>query len=163
MHTLPEQTPNTINRRDFVRYTGAGMAALALTGLAVTNTQCMTTQTPPKEIRISRVDSNFEREPLRRPYGFKGGSLDNIWQTLAYLESESGRHGIGIGVQSVLWSDSRVFARHTQHGGNALMYAIGERALQMVKGQTFTDPISPTTRLTLPLRTMSSQWSSASR
>lgn len=142
MHTPPNDHPAAFTRRDFVKYTGTGMAALALTGLSITNTQCMTSQTIPKDIRISRVDSNFEREPLRRPYGFKGGSLDNIWQTIALLESESGQKGIGLGVQSVLWSDSRVFSRHTQHGGNALMYAISERALQIVNGQTFTDPIS---------------------
>ena len=28
---------------------------------------------PLKEIRIKEVDSNFEREPLIRPFGFKGG------------------------------------------------------------------------------------------
>lgn len=142
MQQPPSNDPSAINRRDFVKYTGAGMAALALTGLSITNTQCMTSQTTPKDIRVARVDSNFEREPLRRPFGFKGGSLSNIWQTMAYLESESGKHGIGLGAQSVLWSDARVFANHTQHGGNALMYAMGERALQMIKGQSFTDPIS---------------------
>lgn len=95
-----------------------------------------------KSIKVVAVDSNFEREPLAQPFGFKGGSLDNIWQTLAYLKSESGKHGIGIGVQSVLWSDASVFAAHTQHGGNALMYAMSERALQLIKGQSFSDPIS---------------------
>jgi hypothetical protein len=33
------------------------------------------------------VDSNFEREPLVRPFGFKGGYMSEIWQTMAYMRS----------------------------------------------------------------------------
>jgi len=94
-----------------------------------------------KKIEIARVDSNFEREPLARPFGFKGGAINNIWQTAAYLESTGGRHAVGLGVQSVLWSDAGVFADHTESGGNALMYAMSERALQLLRGQSYTDPI----------------------
>jgi len=142
MHIQPDNNTAKMDRRDFVKYTSAGMAALALSGLSITNTQCMTTQTIPKSIRIARVDSNFEREPLRRPFGFKGSAMTNVWQIITYLEGESGIHKIGLGTQNVLWSDSRVFANHSENGGNALMYAISERAMQMVKGQSFTDPIS---------------------
>lgn len=92
-------------------------------------------------IRITKVDSNFEREPLLRPFGFKGSAMTNVWQTVAYLQSGSGRHTIGLGTQNVLWSDARVFAQHSENGGNALMYAISERALQMVNGQSFTTPV----------------------
>ncbi len=93
-------------------------------------------------ITISRVASNFEREPLIRPFGFKGGYQTEIWQSVARLESASGRHGIGLGTQGVLWSDAAVFAAHSEAGGNALMYAMTERALQMLRGQSFTDPIA---------------------
>ena len=95
-----------------------------------------------KKIEIARVDANFEREPLARPFGFKGSAITNIWQTGAYLESSSGRHAVGLGVQSVLWSDSAVFAAHTESGGNALMYAMSEHALQLLRGRHFTDPVS---------------------
>ena len=36
-----------------------------------------------KKITIQSVDSNFEREPLIKPFGFKGGYITEIWQTAA--------------------------------------------------------------------------------
>jgi L-alanine-DL-glutamate epimerase-like enolase superfamily enzyme len=94
----------------------------------------------PKKISISRVSSNFEREPLIRPFGFKGGYMTEIWQTLSFLESSSGAHSIGLCTQSVLWSDAQVFASHSESGGNALMYAMTEKAIQIINGQSFTSP-----------------------
>jgi L-alanine-DL-glutamate epimerase-like enolase superfamily enzyme len=94
-----------------------------------------------KTIRISKVNSNFEREPLIRPFGFKGGYMTEIWQTASLLESSSGAHAIGLCSQSVLWSDASVFASHSESGGNAIMYALTEKALQIVNGQTFTSPV----------------------
>ncbi|MDP3070648.1 MAG: hypothetical protein Q8N18_10180 [Opitutaceae bacterium] len=96
----------------------------------------------PKSITIARVGSNFEREPLVRPFGFKGGYQTEIWQSAALLESAAGKRGLGLCTQGVLWSDAHVFASHSESGGNALMYAVTERALQMLKGQSFTDPIA---------------------
>jgi L-alanine-DL-glutamate epimerase-like enolase superfamily enzyme len=94
-----------------------------------------------KTITISRVGSDFEREPLIRPFGFKGGYQTEIWQSAALLESERGQRGIGLCTQGVLWSDAQVFASHTESGGSALMYAATEWALQRLKGQRFTNPI----------------------
>jgi L-alanine-DL-glutamate epimerase-like enolase superfamily enzyme len=68
--------------------------------------------------------------------------MAEIWQTVALLESAAGHRGIGLCSQGVLWSDARVFAGHSESGGNALMYAMTERALQMLKGQSFDDPIT---------------------
>src|SRR5512133_2244609 len=67
-----------------------------------------------KNIRISRVSSNFEREPLIRPFGFKGGYMKEIWQSAAFLESDGGLHSIGLCSQSVLWSDATVFLSHSE-------------------------------------------------
>lgn len=92
------------------------------------------------KIRIKNVDCNFEREPLI-PYHFKGSFVTELWQAVARLESESGISKIGLGTQSVLWSDARVFADHSESGGNALMYAMTERALQLIKGNSFIDPL----------------------
>jgi L-alanine-DL-glutamate epimerase-like enolase superfamily enzyme len=94
-----------------------------------------------KSIQIKRVGSNFEREPLVRPFGFKGSYMSEIWQTINYLESASGLHQIGLSSQGVLWSDASVFAGHSESGANALMYALSERALQMIKGQSFITPV----------------------
>lgn len=93
------------------------------------------------KITIKNVDSNFEREPLIRPFGFKGGYMSEIWQTCAKLESDSGARKIGLCTQSVLWSDAKVFSSCSEAGGNAIMYALTERALQIVKGQSFENPI----------------------
>ena len=95
----------------------------------------------PAAITIARVGSNFEREPLIRPFGFKGGYQTETWQSVAVLEAASGRRGTGLCTQGVLWSDAHVFAGHTESGGNALMYAVTEWALQRLRGRTFTDPV----------------------
>ena len=84
----------------------------------------------PKKITIAKTNLGFETEPLIRPFGFKGGYMKEIWQTISYMRSSSGAHSIGLGTQSVLWSDAQVFAAHSESGGNALMYSITDRALQ---------------------------------
>jgi L-alanine-DL-glutamate epimerase-like enolase superfamily enzyme len=94
-----------------------------------------------KSIQLKGVNSNFEREPLIRPFGFKGGYMTEIWQTVSYLESASGMHRIGLCTQNVLWSDAQVFANHSESGGNAMMYALTERAHQIIRGQSFTSPV----------------------
>ncbi len=94
-----------------------------------------------KKIHISEVSSNFEREPLIRPFGFKGGYLTEIWQTVSWLKSSSGLATTGLCSQSVLWSDADVFARFSESGGNALMYAMTDFALQRLKGRSFSDPV----------------------
>ena len=87
----------------------------------------------PRPIRIVKTDSTFEREPLVRPFGFKGGYMTEIWQTAVQLESASGLRRVGLGTQSVLWSDAAVFADHAEAAGNALMYAMTERALRLAR------------------------------
>jgi len=92
-------------------------------------------------LHITATDSNFEREPLIRPFGFKGGYVNEIWQTAAMLQSESGIRKTGICVHSILWSDADVFAAHSVAAGETLMFSISERALQMIRGQTFESPV----------------------
>ena len=95
----------------------------------------------PKKITVSKVSSNFEREPLIRPFGFKGGYMTEIWQSISFLESSSGAHSLGLCSQSVLWSDAQVFSLHSESGGNALMYSMTERAMQILNGQSFFSPV----------------------
>ncbi len=92
-------------------------------------------------IKIKSVNSNFEREPLLRPFGFKGGYMSEIWQTVVRLQSDSGISQIGLGTQNVLWSDARVFAGFSEPAGNAIMYAITDFALQHIWGSSFDTPI----------------------
>ena len=127
-----------IGRREFVNQT-ATLVALGAAGLQL-NLVDSNKAKGASNIRIKNVDSNFERESLI-PYHFKGSFVTELWQTAARLESDSGISKVGLGTQSVLWSDSKVFADHSESGGNELMYAMSERALQMMKGNSFTDPL----------------------
>ena len=129
------------SRRTFIKNSllSAG-AACTISPSMILAASCNNSQSL-ANIHISRVDSNFEREPLIRPFGFKGGYMTEIWQTVNYLESDSGKHGIGLCTQNVLWSDAEVFASHSESGGNSLMYSLTERALQIAKGQTFRTPL----------------------
>jgi L-alanine-DL-glutamate epimerase-like enolase superfamily enzyme len=123
-----------LSRREFLAVAGAA-AALPLVDRIEPLTRA------PKRIRIRSVALDFEREPLIRPTGFKGGFLTELWQPVARLDSDSGLSRIGIGTQSVLWCDPAVLAKHSESAGNALMLAVTDHALQMLVGETFTTPI----------------------
>ncbi len=93
------------------------------------------------EIKIAATQSNFEREKLKFPFGFKGGYLSELWQTVVKLTSENGHSKVGLGTQSTLYGDMDLFASWSEAGGNALMYALTERSLQMSKSVSFETPI----------------------
>jgi L-alanine-DL-glutamate epimerase-like enolase superfamily enzyme len=88
---------------------------------------------PRSAVRIGRTDSTFEREPLLRPFGFKGGYMTEIWQAAVRMEADGGGARVGIGTQNVLWSDADVFANRSEAAGNAVMYAVTERALALAR------------------------------
>jgi L-alanine-DL-glutamate epimerase-like enolase superfamily enzyme len=92
-------------------------------------------------IQINRTNSAYERELLLAPFGFKGGSLCELWQTVAYLESNNGHSGLGLGTQSVLWSDAGVFTSRSEDDGNQLMYDTTARAVQALKDMPFESPV----------------------
>ena len=92
-------------------------------------------------VTIARTDCNFEREALIRPFGFKGGYLTEIWQSIAGLETAGGIRTACLNSQSVLWSDADVFAAHSESAGNSLMFAMTEFALKQAEGMTFETPI----------------------
>jgi len=134
------------SRRKFIRGSlmAAGAAVLA-SPADILLTGC--SRPEPKKITIAKTGIGFETEPLIRPFGFKGGFMKEIWQAVAYMRSSSGAHSIGLGTQSVLWSDAQVFATHSESAGNALMYSITDRALRLVTGQSFTNPVELLDRL----------------
>ena len=129
-----------MKRRNFIR-NGILASGASTINFPFTTEAAVNHKPALKNIRIKNVNSNFERETLIRPFGFKGGYMNEIWQSVNYMESDSGIHGIGLCSHGVLWSDARVFAYHSESGGNALMFALTERALQIIKGQQFTSPI----------------------
>ncbi len=92
-------------------------------------------------VRIKKANGVFEREPLIRPFGFKGGYMSEIWQISVLLEADNSVYGLGLGNQNVLWSDPRVFASTSSAGGNCMMFAVTDRAMQMAKQTSFRTPI----------------------
>lgn len=127
-----------INRREFMQLGTGAVMAMGTAGFTPSVTQ--TPKRNPSKIIINKVDSNFERVPMI-PYRFKGGVSRETWHSVVYMESESGLSKVGLGKQGILWSDSQVFFNHSVNGGNALMYAMTERALQMIEGNFFRDPV----------------------
>lgn len=131
-----------INRRSFIKGAGAvsGMAFTGVPLMGLNNSNPVAKKN--KQIKITSVNSDFEREPLIRPFGFKGGYMTEIWQTVAQMTSDNQISKVGLCTQNVLWSDAKVFAGHSESGGNALMYALTEYALQRAQGMTFSDPVA---------------------
>ncbi|WP_375444925.1 enolase C-terminal domain-like protein [uncultured Fibrella sp.] len=136
----PKAATTSLDRREFIQSASALMAA-GLTGFSPSTRSNVPTTSSLASIRVKNVESNFEREPLN-PYRFKGSAITESWQTASMLESESGVRKVGLCTQGVLWSDATVFAAHSERVGNALMYAITDRALHLMKGNSFTDPVS---------------------
>ncbi|MEP6756148.1 MAG: hypothetical protein ABJA67_11660 [Chthonomonadales bacterium] len=91
--------------------------------------------------RITRTSLNFEREPFAAPWGFKGGHISELWQTVARLEDSDGRVGVGLGTQSVLWCDPRVFIANSESAGNALMHLVTGHAVKLAAREPFDNPI----------------------
>ncbi|WP_257669477.1 hypothetical protein [Parapedobacter tibetensis] len=63
------------------------------------------------------TDSDFMREKLVHPFGFKGAFLTELWQVASLMESTSGKHGIGLATQSVLYGDADFFASCSEAEG----------------------------------------------
>ena len=91
-------------------------------------------------IAIAAADLRCTREPLVRPFGFKGGCLSELWQSAVRLRSASGHFGIGLGTQSVLWSDAAVFADRSESEGNELMLSLTKWAMGISQGRSFATP-----------------------
>ncbi len=131
-------------RRGFLAQAG-GALALAGTrparGAGPTTGEGRAAARPERPITIARTGCGFEREPMVRPFGFKGGYLTEEWIVSAYVRATSGKHGIGLGTQSCLWSDASVFAANSEAGGNAIMFSMTQYALKLLVGKTFTSPV----------------------
>ncbi|NMC40724.1 MAG: L-alanine-DL-glutamate epimerase [Bacteroidales bacterium] len=126
-----------MNRREFARKAGivaAGFGAFQTAGLSGCTRRHNT-------IEIISAKGAYEREPLIRPFGFKGGYMTEIWQTAAMLESAGGIKKTGVCTQNVLWSDAGVFAANSEEKGNELMYDLTVHALKLVTGARFKTPV----------------------
>src|SRR5690606_40154003 len=89
-----------------------------------------------KTIQLERPASDFEREPIRYPFGFKGGYLTELWQAASRIESTAGHSGIGLATQSVLYGDADLFLSNSEAVGNALMYLVTHKVLDLKRQPT---------------------------
>jgi hypothetical protein len=126
-----------INRRQFIKNTGL-IAAFSGSNF---NEMTYPISTAMKNIKVIDTDADFEREKLTRPFGFKGGYLTELWQVASKLTTASGLSKTGIATQSVLYGDADLFARHTEAGGNALMFLVVNKALELIKQTPFSSPV----------------------
>jgi L-alanine-DL-glutamate epimerase-like enolase superfamily enzyme len=93
-----------------------------------------------EKIEISQYGFNIEREPLIRPFHFKGSFFTEKWIIITSLETGEGTQATGLGGLAVLWSDPAVFSSYSEAGGNIIMAALAERAVQLAKGRSFSNP-----------------------
>lgn len=91
-------------------------------------------------LKIKNTNINYIQEKLKAPFGFKGGYVDNLWNVVVKAEGEAD-FGVGLGIQSVLWSDAEVFKANTPEAGNQFMYDISKYAAKLICGATFENPM----------------------
>ena len=87
-------------------------------------------------MKITNAYCAYEPEKFKHAFGFKGSTLSGVWQTVVALKSGD-EVGVGLGIQSVLWSDSSVFAEFGEQRGNELMFAVTEYAVKAIAGKDF--------------------------
>ncbi len=92
-------------------------------------------------MKIREYKCNFEREALLSPFGFKGGYLSELWQTNVSLENSEGKSGLGLGTQSVLWSDAVVFTKNPESVGNTMMFMVSAFAAKKASECEWNTPI----------------------
>ncbi len=93
-------------------------------------------------MHIVHTDLEIQREPFAHPFGFKGAAFHEKWNLVVRLRDDAQHEAFGLGGLAVLWADRDVFSAHTETGGNVLMTALLEYALQQVKRRDYTDPMA---------------------
>lgn len=90
-------------------------------------------------MKIVKTECTYVPEKLKAPFGFKGGFLSELWQVVCKVQTESAL-GVGVGVQSVLWSDAAVFVSNTEEKGNSYMYDVTRYAMKALIGKSGATP-----------------------
>lgn len=90
-------------------------------------------------IKIQKCSLTHIREPLISPFGFKGGYLTELWQSVVKIQAD-GVTTISPCTQSVLWSDPKVFNLFPAENGDKIMLSVTEKACEMLDGMSFSSP-----------------------
>lgn len=92
-------------------------------------------------IQVQHTAAAAEREPLIRPFGFKGNYLTGLWQAASRITSSNGHSVTGLATQSVLYGDADFFAAHSEETGNEKMFALTQEALSLLPQLPFNTPL----------------------
>ena len=90
-------------------------------------------------ITIISTDCNKTIEPLKSPFGFKGGYSSCIWTVSVKLACQE-KQAYGHSIQGVLWSDGSIYARIGEEGSNGLMFSITSHLCEFLVGKAFKKP-----------------------
>lgn len=92
-------------------------------------------------MKIVQTSSDFVREPLLAPFGFKGGYVNVAWQAEATIISSEGHRGVGSATQGILWSDASVFTANSESASNCMMFLAMSYALKQAECKEWKDPL----------------------
>ena len=90
-------------------------------------------------LKIQKCSVTHVREKLISPFGFKGGYLTELWQSVVKIEAD-GITAISPCTQSVLWSDPKVFNTFPGEKGDSIMLSVTQKACECLEGMSFNTP-----------------------
>jgi hypothetical protein len=125
------------SRRNFIKTNALACAAALSGGVFRPSPSCRPGRS---KITVKSDRSAFEREPLIRPFEFKGVYVNELWQSAVLIESSRGSRHVGLQTHGLAWSDINVFSAHSEAEGNLLIIKTFDYALRQIKGQSFTNP-----------------------
>ncbi len=102
-------------------------------------------------MKITEIGCNFEREPGVMPLGFKGRFITEAWQSIVGFVGDDNICGIGLGTQSVLWSDWATFVKYPESVSNSMMFLTTAYAAKLAKEIEWTKPIELLDNLLFPV------------
>ena len=90
-------------------------------------------------LKIQKCNVAHVKEALISPFGFKGGYLTQLWQSVVKVECD-GYFAASPCTQSVLWSDPKVFSAFPGEKGDEIMLSVTKKACEMLEGMSFNTP-----------------------
>ncbi|MBQ3599088.1 MAG: L-alanine-DL-glutamate epimerase [Clostridia bacterium] len=90
-------------------------------------------------LKIQKCSVTHVKEDLLSPFGFKGGYLTQLWQSVVKTECD-GYTAVAPCTQSVLWSDPKVFSAFPGEKGDGIMLSVTKKACEMLEGMSFETP-----------------------
>lgn len=101
-------------------------------------------------MKVLSASLGMESQPLKHPFGFKGSALTCLWQVAVRIRTEQAE-AVGLGVQSVLWSDAGVFADLGEERANGAMLDVTRYALGLLPGMEAETPFTVLDRIFEPV------------